>query len=171
MTPDTVKLFASYNEHANREMGRILAALDDMDWDRGLGGFYPSIRALCSHLFVTDLAWVKRISTLRWFQFGQNALLARTPTWGELLFPTLASYVPDREALDGVLTQVAEQVSAEDLTKRLRYKDWRGVDQDRNVGGLLLHMFNHQTHHRGMISLYLDMLGRQNDFSSMVPLV
>jgi uncharacterized damage-inducible protein DinB len=171
MTPDTIKLLASYNEHVNRAMDRILATLDEMDWDRGLGGFYPSIRALCSHLFVTDLAWVKRVSTLRAFQFAENALLTRTPTWGQLLFPKVAGYTPDREALDGVLIQVAEQLSADDLTKRLRYKDWRGVDQDRNVGGLLLHMFNHQTHHRGMISLYLDMLGKQNDFSSMVPLV
>jgi uncharacterized damage-inducible protein DinB len=32
-------------------------------------------------------------------------------------------------------------------------------------------MFNHQTHHRGMISLYLDMLGKENDFSSLLALV
>lgn len=171
MTPDTLKLLARYNDHVNRAMGGILAGLDAAEWDRPLGGFYPSIRALCSHLFVTDLAWLKRVSTLRSFPFSQNAMLARTPAWGEMLFPTVADYATDREALDGLLTQLAEELSAEDLAARLHYKDWRGVDQDRNVGGLLVHMFNHQTHHRGMISLYLEQLGKQNDFSSMVPLV
>jgi uncharacterized damage-inducible protein DinB len=35
----------------------------------------------------------------------------------------------------------------------------------------LWHIFNHQTHHRGMISLYLDMMGIDNDFSGLLPLV
>ncbi|MCL2722457.1 MAG: hypothetical protein FWD47_14095 [Treponema sp.] len=29
----------------------------------------------------------------------------------------------------------------------------------------ITHVFNHQTHHRGMISLYLEMLGKENSFS------
>jgi uncharacterized damage-inducible protein DinB len=32
-------------------------------------------------------------------------------------------------------------------------------------------VFNHQTHHRGMISLYLDMLGKENDFSNLFVLL
>jgi uncharacterized damage-inducible protein DinB len=34
-----------------------------------------------------------------------------------------------------------------------------------------LNLFNHETHHRGMISLYLEMLGRENDFNSIAPFV
>jgi uncharacterized damage-inducible protein DinB len=62
-------------------------------------------------------------------------------------------------------------VTPENLSKRLRYKDFKGIEQDLELGGLILHMFNHQTHHRGMISLYLDMLGKENDFSSLLALV
>jgi uncharacterized damage-inducible protein DinB len=32
---------------------------------------------------------------------------------------------------------------------------------------LLLHVFNHGTHHRGMIAAYLDLLGIENDYSAM----
>jgi uncharacterized damage-inducible protein DinB len=49
--------------------------------------------------------------------------------------------------------------------------DFKGVDQDREFGGLVLHVFNHETHHRGMIALYLDMLGKANDFSNLVHLL
>lgn len=171
MTPDTVQLLARYNQHVNHEMGGILASLNGEEWDRALGGFYPSVRSLCSHLFVTDLAWLKRLATVRTFRFGQDAMLGRTSTWGELLFPRYTDYAPDREALDNLLIRLADEMSAEDLAGRLQYKNWQGVAQERNVGGIVLHMFNHQTHHRGMISLYLDMLGKQNDFSAIIPLV
>jgi uncharacterized damage-inducible protein DinB len=35
----------------------------------------------------------------------------------------------------------------------------------------LLQMFNHQTHNRGIISLYLELLGRPNDFSGVMQIV
>jgi uncharacterized damage-inducible protein DinB len=36
MTPDTIKLLARYNVHANTGMGRVLAQLDDEEWNRAL---------------------------------------------------------------------------------------------------------------------------------------
>ena len=171
MTSDTVKLLARYNRHANGEMGRICAGLSDEEWTRGLGGYFPSIRSLCSHVFQGDLTWLKRFATLRPFGYAQHPMLQRTLTWGELLFPTFAGYESDRQVLDDLLSQFAEEVSADDFARRLRYKSWQGVEKDHGVGGLIMHLFNHQTHHRGMVSLYLDLLGKQNDFSNIIPLV
>jgi uncharacterized damage-inducible protein DinB len=45
------------------------------------------------------------------------------------------------------------------------------VEQEKDFGGLVLHVFNHQTHHRGQMSLYLDILGKKNDFSGIAPLI
>jgi uncharacterized damage-inducible protein DinB len=92
------------------------------------------------------------------------------PTWGGLLFSSFLDYDADRKALDECLTKFAEEVTPEDLPNRLRYRDFKGIDQARKMGGLILHIFNHQTHHRGMISLYLDILGKENDFSSLLVL-
>jgi len=171
MTPDTIKLLARYNVHANTEMGRVLAELGDEEWNRALGGYYPSIRSLCSHLFVSDLAWLRRFATLRPFTFAEHPIFQRNPVWGELLFPNFRDYAADRKALDESLTKFTEEVAPEDLPKHLRYKNFKGIDQDRELGGLILHVFNHQTHHRGMISLYLDMLGKENDFSNLFVLL
>jgi uncharacterized damage-inducible protein DinB len=167
MTPDTIKLLARYNAHANAAMGRVLAQLDDEQWNRALGGYYPSIRSLCSHVFISDLAWLRRFATLRGFGYARHEILSQTPTWGELLFPTFRDYTADRQALDERLTAFAEELTDEDLAQRLRYKNFKGVDQERPFAGLVLHMFNHQTHHRGMIALYLDLLGKENDFSNL----
>ena len=72
---------------------------------------------------------------------------------------------------DQLLSRFAEEVTPADLAGRLRYKNWQGIGQDREFGGLVMHVFNHETHHRGQVSLYLDLLGKQNDFSNIIPLV
>lgn len=171
MTPDTIQLLARYNAHANTEMGRVLAQLDDEQWNRALGGYYPSIRSLCSHLFISDLTWLRRFATLRDFGYAGHAIFARSPSPGALLFPTFRDYAPDRKVLDERFTSFAQELASEDLAQRLRYKDLKGVDQDRPFGGLVLHAFNHHTHHRGMIALYLDLLGQENDYSNLFALL
>ena len=100
MTPDTVKLLARYNMHANTEMGRVLAQLGDGEWTKELGGFYPSIRSLCSHLFISDLAWLRRFATLRPFSYAQHPIFQQRPTLGDLLFATFRDYEAERKTLD-----------------------------------------------------------------------
>jgi len=55
---------------------------------------------------------------------------------------------------------------AELIRDSLTYIDSHGNEYTKNFGGLIIHMFNHETHHRGMISLYLENLGIDNDFNS-----
>lgn len=171
MTSDTVKLLARYNRHANAEMGRICAELSEAEWKHTFDAYYASIRALCSHVFQGDVTWLKRFATARPFQYAEHPILRQPLVWGELLFPTYAEYAQERQVVDDLLSQLAEELVPEDFTRRLQYKSWQGVEQDRQLGGLLVHVFNHQTHHRGMVSVYLDMLGKPNDFSNIIPLV
>jgi len=58
-----------------------------------------------------------------------------------------------------------------DLEKIISFANAKGEMVNKNVGGSILHMFNHQTHHRGMISIYLDMMKIDNDFSGLLQLV
>ena len=171
MTSDTVKLLARYNTHVNAQMGQILAQLNDKQWNQELGGYCPTIRSLCSHLFIADLNWLKRFAKHRPFEYAEHPLLQKQLVWGDLLFATFRDYAPDRTILDELLAKLIEELQPDELLETLNYKDWRGVDQSRVIGGILLHLFNHQTHHRGMISLYLDMLGKVNDFSNLFELL
>jgi len=171
MTLDTVKLLARYNRHANTEMGGICAGLSEAEWNHTFDAYYPSIRALCSHLFQGDVTWLKRFTTVRPFRYAEHPVFQRPLVWGEVLFPTYADYAHERQVADDLLSQFADELAPEDFSRRLRYKNWQGVDQDREFGGLVMHVFNHETHHRGQVSLYLDLLGKQNDFSNIIPLV
>jgi len=171
MTPDTIQLLARYNAHANVEMGRVLAGLEEEEWNRAMGGYYPSVRSLCSHVFASDFTWLRRFCRLRPFAVERHAIFKKNLAHGDLLFPAFRDWEADRKALDECFSRFADELRPEELAQQLRYTNLKGVDQQRQLGGLLLHVFNHQTHHRGMIALYLDLLGKENDFSNLFVLI
>jgi len=73
--------------------------------------------------------------------------------------------------MDTIFISLAGEIRDDDLDMQLSYKSLKGEDQNRNFGGLLIHVFNHQTHHRGMISLCLELIGIPNDYSNLARLV
>jgi uncharacterized damage-inducible protein DinB len=172
MQTSTVKILAAYNQAANAAMNEIIAALSAEEWDRPLGGYFPSVRSLCSHLYIADIAWLKRFSRLGGrvgaFALFKDPLLEPGYSFKELLFPAVDTYITNRAGLDKLLIRFAGELEDADLERDLDYEDSSGHPFTRNFGGLLLHAFNHETHHRGMISLYLELLGRANDFNSLI---
>jgi uncharacterized damage-inducible protein DinB len=111
---------------------------------------------------------MKRFKTHRTFSSLSAPLLDRTFSFQETLFGTVREYLDARKEFDGIITAFASELTAEDLSRPLQFTTSKGVPHTKNFGGLLTHMFNHQTHHRGMISLYLDMMGKPNDFSNLL---
>jgi uncharacterized damage-inducible protein DinB len=83
----------------------------------------------------------------------------------------IPDYLPKRVELDSLVLQFTNELVPDDLGMALSYSDSKGVQHTRNAGGCILHMFNHQTHHRGMVSVYLDCLHINNDYSNLLPLV
>lgn len=167
MTADTVRLYAAYNAKVNMEMDEIISRLTDDEWNREFGGHYKSIHSLCAHIYKADFRWLTRFCQLRHFNFCKNPIFDEPFSWETSPFETIEEYLEKRRDLDRVLDEFALEVEDADLGKGLLYKNIAGSDQTRNFGTLVLHCFNHQTHHRGMISLYLDMLGKENDYSNM----
>jgi uncharacterized damage-inducible protein DinB len=58
-----------------------------------------------------------------------------------------------------------------DLNKNIKHITSNGVGLEKKLELFLMTIFNHETHHRGMISLYLEMLGKKNDFSRFIDYV
>jgi len=53
------------------------------------------------------------------------------------------------------------------MEKIIKFTTVTGNKYEQRIYGLLIDLFNHQPHHRGMISLYLDMLGEENEFNDV----
>jgi uncharacterized damage-inducible protein DinB len=167
----TCKLLAQYNQVANQKMDNIIRTLSDAQWNHEFAGYFKVIKHLCSHIYISDYTWMKRFGQFRGFQFIKDPLFELSMTYASQPFDDIADYILKRETLDKKLIMFANELDASDLEKTISFANMKGETVTKNVGGSILHIFNHQTHHRGMISLYLDMMGIENDFSGLLPLV
>ncbi len=61
--------------------------------------------------------------------------------------------------MNGQLCAAAAQLSEAELDHVPRYANRLGIVSERHFGSLLLHFFNHQTHHRGQASTLLTQAG------------
>lgn len=167
----TLTLLAEYNRKTNAAMNTIIQKLEPSQWDQEFKGFFNSIHSLCNHIYLGDFNWLKRFAKLRTFAYSQKPLFDQDLRFGTTVIDTVEDYLEKRAVLDQQLIELVNQLVPDDLGQYLEYVDSQGKAYKRLFGGLVLHCFNHQTHHRGMISVYLDSLGLDNDFSNLAGMV
>jgi uncharacterized damage-inducible protein DinB len=166
-----LKIFAEYNRKANSDMNAIIQNLSANQWNQEFKGFFNSIKSLCNHIYLADFNWLKRFSKLRKFSYIHNSLFNQELHFGSVVFDAIEEYLIKRKALDAQLIEFINEIAQEDLDEYLEYTDSQGKVHRRLFGGLILHCFNHQTHHRGMISIYLENMDINNDYSNLANMV
>jgi uncharacterized damage-inducible protein DinB len=170
MDKETITLFARYNQTTNNEMNEIIKTLTPAEWDKDLGGYFKSVHGLCSHLYICDYNWLKRYSKYRSFEIFNESFFAREMySFNEVIFADIGEYLSRRQELDELIIRFVSDLKDSELMGMLIYTDSSGADYKWFFGGLIMHSLNHDTYHRGMLSLYLEMLGRENDFGSLRP--
>ena len=159
-TRDDIVLLASYNAAMN---GRLYAAAARLPQELLLadrGAFFGSIVGTLNHIVAGDTIWLRRF-------MGHPSAFASLRPMADIPAPTgLAWRYSDelpvlhqhRVRLDAIITAFAAEVLESDLAQPLSYRNARG-DNRKHFGSLLLHFFNHQTHHRGQASTLLSQSG------------
>jgi uncharacterized damage-inducible protein DinB len=160
-------LLAKYNREANAKMNAVIGTLADGEWDRRFGGFYASIHELCSHVFNSDRVWLARVKAAGDFTALRDGLFSEPVDMRKPPFDDVGEYVQKRADLDAKIVALTAEMTAADAAKKIAFVNYKGEQFERSAGVLLLHLFNHDTHHRAMASLYLEMLGKENDFSGL----
>jgi len=167
----TLRLFAEYNAITNQKMNGHLKGLSDEQWNRKFGGYFSSIRSLCDHLYICDYNWLKRFSKLRTFKYINDSLFKQDLRNGTQVVSELRDYLGKRKELDEQISRFIDEIDAGDIGKELKYVDSHGDEHNQVFGAVVLHFFNHQTHHRGMISIYLEEMNIENDFSNIMDMI
>ncbi|MDR1866657.1 MAG: DinB family protein [Treponema sp.] len=164
-------LLANYNRDVNCFMNSIIQGITSEEWDKQFPCFYKSIHEVCSHIYVSDFNWLKRFKSLKSFKSLNNNFFDKTYNFTEVLFSNNNEYITMRLELDNILINFIKEIETDDLNKILNYSNSKGIHFEKRMGGLLVHMFNHETHHRAMISIYLEMMGKENDYNSILPFI
>jgi uncharacterized damage-inducible protein DinB len=144
----------------NRKLYAAAATLpqDALRADRG--AFFGSVLGTLNHIVAGDTIWLRRFMAHP-SDFASLRAMAGIPAPAGLTHrysDDLDSLREHRVRLDAIIEALAAELSDADLAQPLLYRNSRG-DFRKNFGALLLHLFNHQTHHRGQASTLLSQSG------------
>ena len=152
--PAYCQLMARYNRWQNAQLVDCLAPLSTEDLDMNRGAFFGSIRATLNHLIWGDEMWMSR------FDGGSK------PAVG---IPDSVAVHPDVESWGRARSQMDDRIA--DWCKTVDETALRGAitwfsgvakaDVTKPLALCVVHMFNHQTHHRGQIHAMLTAAGGQ----------
>jgi len=160
--------YAEKNKSTNNLMNNIIENISEYEWKKEFNGYYKSIYELCSHIYSTDYNWFKRFIQICDFNvenkdfFEKDFIPERIFT--KTIFKNISDYIFMRKELDDIIIEFISKLSENDLEKIIKIDGSEGKVFELKMGPTIFYMFNHEIHHRGMISLYLDMLGKENDY-------
>jgi uncharacterized damage-inducible protein DinB len=141
--------FAGYNAWANQRVYGAAAKLSDEQVWRDVGLFFGSVAGTLNHILVADRVWMKRFTGTGDHPTKLDAILHRD--FGELRAA--------REAEDARIIAYVCGLTAERLEQSFTYRKMTTPDEvTSKLWPDLLHVFNHQTHHRGQAHTGLSIL-------------
>ncbi|MCR6652605.1 MAG: hypothetical protein NVV73_14440 [Cellvibrionaceae bacterium] len=77
-----------------------------------------------------------------------------------MLFNDFQAMCEHRQILDASIKDWVRSLSLSDLQQVLEYSSMKGISAKKPFAGVLLHFFNHQTHHRGQVTTLFSQLGK-----------
>jgi uncharacterized damage-inducible protein DinB len=168
-----VRLMASYNAWINSKLYAAAGKLPAEDLALDRKAFFGSLLGTLNHLVVTDTMWLKRF-TLHPANYRELDPVRRLPQptgLNQILFTDFDKLSRHRKTLDAVISGWANSVTDADLDHVLRYANTKGVVSDKRFFSLVMHLFNHQTHHRGQATTLLSQAGVNVGVTDLLALI
>ena len=170
---EQIALMATYNQWMNRKVYDTAQQLSHTALMEDRRAFFGSILGTLNHLMLGDTVWLKRFAQ---HPAGYAALAPltaiATPTdLKQLAFTHLGELWAHRAWLDQLIIDWVGTLKESELDHRLRYHNMRGTAADKPFFGLLVHFFNHQTHHRGQVTTLLTQAGHDVGDTDLLALI
>jgi len=143
------ELLARYNQWANARLYRMAGQLPDEAYRKDVGVYFGSLLGTLNHLLTADRIWMRRLTNTGEHPRSLNAIV----------FDDYPSLLKAREAEDERILAYVRGLSDAAVTGNLEYRTLNGAPLSTPICGVLAHLFNHQTHHRGQAHAVLTVLG------------
>ncbi|MBR1127786.1 DinB family protein [Bradyrhizobium iriomotense] len=135
----TYRAFAHNNAWANHRLLTACAALSQAEFEAHRTGFFPSLQRTLNHIYIIDLFYIDAL---------EGGWLGPAAWKNEVPFPALTALQPAQAAMDRRLIAICDALTP------ARFDDVVKINRDTSVqtercDRLLMHLFQHQIHHRG----------------------
>jgi len=137
------------NGWANHRLLTACAALSQAEFTAPRTGFFPSLRATLNHILIIDRFYV---DALEGGTLGPAAWANQEPC------ETLALLRDAQSEMDRRLIAFVERLGSTDLDRIVNVHRGDRIQHER-MDRLLLHLFQHQVHHRGQAHAMLSATG------------
>ena len=173
ITPEYVSKLASYNQWMSDKLYAAARALPADALSAERGAFFGSIIGTLNHIVVGDTLWLKRFAThpAPFESLDPIRALDRPEALDQILFADLQELSARRTMVDSVIVQWAEELTEADLREVIAYNNMKGVAARKTLAALLVHFFNHQTHHRGQATTLLTQAGQDVGVTDVLALM
>jgi uncharacterized damage-inducible protein DinB len=148
MTSEQFRQLAKYNRWANARLFAAALDLSEISYRLHIGVFFGNLHGILNHLLLTDRLWLKRLTGEGDYPTQLNAIL----------YEDRAELTRARIAEDERLIEVVEKFDDTALKGLHGYQTISGMPKSQVLSDILMHIFNHQTHHRGQAHACLSIL-------------
>jgi len=142
---------AAYNRWANARLYAAALALPDEAYRRHIGVFFRSLHGTLNHLLLTDRLWLRRLTNEGTHPDRLDAII----------HDDRRELADARAKEDERILTIVSRYGDTDLDRLHAYCTTSGQQQQQRIADILLHLFNHQTHHRGQAHACLSILTGQ----------
>lgn len=140
-----VLTMARYNAWQNKQLMEVIKQADEDLLTKDLGAFFGSIMGTMNHILWGDTLWMAR-----WCTDVEKP--SHTIAQSTAFTQTLGVWEAERFRMDGRMRIWAETLSHFDLMGDLTwFSGAQGREVTCPIAQCIVHMFNHQTHHRGQV--------------------
>lgn len=138
----------------NSQFYDLASRLDASQLSSDRGIYFGSIIGTFNHIVVGDIAWLKRFSqhpnNFRSLEFVRK--IEKPASLNSIINDDLVQLRQLRNSLDDCILAFSREIDEYALSTNLTYLNFKGVQSTKPLKLLMLHFFNHQTHHRGQVS-------------------
>jgi uncharacterized damage-inducible protein DinB len=146
---DSLRAMAGYNRWMNEKLYDVCERLPDEERKRDRSAFFKSIHGTLNHLLLADRAWLGRFT-------GRPV---HYPKLDLELYADFAELRRERRRMDDAIEAYCATLTDASLASELVYRNFQGKEFRHALGVAVVHLFNHQTHHRGQVTTLLSQAG------------
>jgi uncharacterized damage-inducible protein DinB len=154
------QMLAAYNAWANERLYDAAARVPEAEYRQDRGAFFGSLHGTLNHLMLGDRIWMHRFT-------GEGD---EPKELDAILYEDFAELRRARRTEDARIEEYVAALTDAALAGTIRYRSTRSpAEIEQLLAPLLLHFFNHQTHHRGQAHCLLtEIAGEAPSFDLLI---